>query len=92
MEEVKSYINFTWEDSAKEARIKSFIASSIQYLNGIAGVEIDYDKDLLARDLLKNRVLYYDAQAVDDFAKNYNGLLEELRIAYLADKDSLESV
>ena len=87
LEEVKSYINFTWEDSAKEARIKSYIESSIQYLNGVAGTEIDFDRDLLARDLLKNRVLYYDSQAIDDFVSNYNGLLEELRLAYKVDAD-----
>lgn len=87
VEEVKSYINFTWEDSAKESRIVKYVESSVQYLNGIAGTEINYDTDLLARDLLKNRVLYYDSQAIDDFAKNYNGLLEELRIAYLVNAD-----
>lgn len=94
LEEVKSYINFTWEDSAKEQRIEKYIESSIQYLNGIAGAEIDYDRDLLARDLLKNRVLYYDSQAIDDFAKNYNGLLEELRITYLVhvNEDTRQSV
>lgn len=81
--EVKSYLNFTWEDPAKEQRIVGFINSSIAYLKEVAGTdELDVKTDFLAHDLLLNRVLYMDAQALDDFAKNYNGYIEELRIKY----------
>lgn len=80
--EVKSFLNFTWEDSAKDRRILGYIESSKQYLEEIAGKEIDFEEDQLAKDLLFNRVLYMDAQALDDFANNYNGMLQELAIKH----------
>lgn len=83
LSEVKSFINFTWEDPAKEQRIVGFINSSIAYLKEVAGTDtLDVQSDHLAHDLLMNRVLYMDAQALDDFNKNYNGMIEELRIKY----------
>ena len=91
LDEVKSYINFTWEDEAKENNIKEFIASSLAYLNEVADAEIDITTDYLARELLFNRVLYMDSKALDDFQKNYVGELQELRIKY-ANQDTRESV
>lgn len=91
LSEVKSFINFTWEDSAKEQRIVGYINSSIQYLEEVADSPIDLETDMLAKDLLFNRVLYMDSQALDDFQKNYNGMLDELKIKYSvlnADKNS----
>lgn len=82
LNEVKSFINFTWDDEAKEKRIREYINSSIAYLNEVAGTEIDFETDYLARDLLFNRVLYMDSSALDDFQINYNGLLMELKIKY----------
>lgn len=83
LQEVKSFLNFTWEDPAKENRIIGYINSSIAYLKEVAGDDsLDVTTDYLAHDLLLNRVLYMDSQALDDFAKNYNGYLEELKIKY----------
>lgn len=82
LEEVKSFLNFTWSDSAKEQRIIEYINSSMAYLKEVADAEIDFDTDYLARDLLFNRVLYMDSQALDDYMKNYTGMLSELRIKY----------
>lgn len=83
LEEVKSFLNFTWEDPAKENRILTYINSSIAYLKEVAGTDaLDVQSDFLAHDLLLNRVLYMDSQVLDDFNKNYNGMIEELRIKY----------
>lgn len=82
LDELKSFLNFTWEDSAKEQRIIGYMNSSIAYLKEVANYEINFDEDFLARDLLFNRVLYMDSHALDDFGKNYNGMLEELKIKY----------
>lgn len=80
--EVKSFLNFTWIDGAKEHRIVGYIKSSMAYLEEVADADIDFETDYLARDLLFNRVLYMDSQALDDFQKNYNGMLKELQIKY----------
>lgn len=88
LEEVKSFINFTWEDSAKEKRVKDYIASSMAYLEEVSGYSIDFENDYLARELLFNRVLYMDSRALDDFQKNYNGMLQELQIKYSVQNDN----
>ena len=82
LEDLKSFLNFTWDDPLRERRIQLNMESSIQYLNSIAGTEIDFEKDQLARDLLFNRVLYMDSQALSDFGNNYSALLNELKIKY----------
>lgn len=83
LEEVKSFLNFTWVDPAKEQRIQGYIDSSIAYLKEVSGDDgLDVQSDYLAHDLLLNRCLYMDSQALDDFNKNYNGMIEELKIKY----------
>ncbi len=83
LEAIKSYLDYTWEDEARDKRLRSYITSSYQYLQEVANIEcLDIDGDLLAKDLLFNRVLYMDSKALDDFQTNYNGMLNELRIKY----------
>ena len=82
LDDAKSFLNFTWTDPARTERIRSYILSSIEYLEDVADATIDFDTDNLAKDLLLNRVLYMDSQALADFNSNYNSMLEELMIKY----------
>lgn len=83
LEEVKSFLNFTWTDEARSKRIENYILASDSYLCEVAGVEsIDYTTDFLAKELLFNRVLYSDSQALVDFQENYNGMLNEFKIKH----------
>ena len=82
LEDVRSFLNITWQDTARDERLKGYIKSSSLFLNGVAGEVIDFEDDLLARELLLNRVLYLDNQALNDFGANYNRELNELRIRY----------
>lgn len=83
LEEIKSYLDYTWDDAARDKRLKSYISSSYQYLSEVANNYcLDLDEDLLARELLFNRVMYMDSKALDDFQVNYNPMLNELRIKY----------
>lgn len=88
LEDIESYLDFTWEDEAKEKRIIGYIESSMEYLNEVAGTELNFETDQLARDLLLNRVLYMDSKALDDFAKNYYGYVKELQIKHLPSTDA----
>ena len=88
LEDIESYLDFTWEDEAKEKRIIGYIESSMEYLNEVAGAELNFETDQLARDLLFNRVLYMDSKALDDFGKNYFGLVKELQIKHLPSTDA----
>lgn len=82
LEEVKTYLNYTWEDANRDTQLIMYIKSSLDYLKEVAGYEIDFDTDYLAKDLFLNRVLYMNSQALDDFQNNYSGMLNELKIKY----------
>lgn len=84
-EDVASYLNFTWTDPEREKRIKGHILSSANYIDYVANKTFVYEgdnADQFARELLFNRVLYADSQALDDFHKNYVNELNTLRIMY----------
>ena len=82
LEEVKQYLNYTWEDSVRDTKLVGYINSSIAYLEEVADARINLSTDFLARDLFFNRVLYMNSQALDDFNNNYSGMLNELKIKY----------
>lgn len=93
-EDVASFLNFTWADPDREKRIRGYILSSANYLDYVANKEFVYEgdnADQLARELLFNRVLYADSQALDDFHKNYVNELNTLRIMYGVD-DNAEDI
>lgn len=85
LDEVNAFLNYTWPDTDRDARTQTYIDSSVAYLEEIAGKTLDFTTDHLAKDLLLNRVLYMNSQALDDFSTNYAGLIKELSIKYLVD-------
>lgn len=89
LDDVKAYLNYTWEDEPRDQKLTGYINSSKANLEEIAGHTIDFENDQLAWELLLNRVLYMNSQALDDFQKNYNGMLLDLKIKY-AEDDSEE--
>ncbi len=92
IEEIKSWLDYTWEDAGRDRKLESYIRSSTQYLNNVAGIEIDYSTDLLARDLLFNRVMYMDSKMLADFGSNYAAEINELRTRYLEKGKEPESI
>lgn len=86
---VKSFLNISWDDEETNTKISDFIITSINRLDDIAGVELDYISDktytgqymkmcYLARDLLLNRVFYLNEKGLDDFETNYRGEVTSL--------------
>ncbi len=88
IEACKDFLDFTWTDEKREAKISEYCLSSVQFLNEIAGVEIDFNTDYIARDLLFNRVLYMDSHLLSDFEDNYTGMLTSLKIKYSTDENT----
>lgn len=89
LSDVKTYLNITWHDEAKEGQLKMYIKSSINRLESIYGyslsfVDVDEDSDYtsaeyLAYDLLLARVFYMNEKALDDWEPNYTSELLKLR-------------
>lgn len=75
LDDVKNYLNITWEDEATDKKISGLISSGRFYLNDKAGAEMDYEKDGYPRILLMEYVRYARDEALDVFEGNYLSML-----------------
>lgn len=75
LEDVKNYLNITWQDKATDDKICGLIASGMIYLNGKYGSQADYAEDGMPRTLLMEYVRYARDSALDVFENNYLPLL-----------------
>lgn len=75
LDDVKNYLNITWNDAATDANVRGYIASGMVYLNLKYGAEADYTADGMPRTLLMEYVRYARDSALDVFETNYQALL-----------------
>lgn len=75
LDDVKNYLNITWEDDATDTKIGGIIASGMAYLNAKYGEEADYTQDGMPRTLLFEYVRYVRDSALDVFENNFQALL-----------------
>ncbi|MGJ8756264.1 hypothetical protein [Clostridium botulinum] len=80
LDDVKSYLHITWQDENTEKNLIDAINSSKARLQEIAGVPLDFNKEGLARDLLKDRCRYINSNALEMFEKNFAMELINLHI------------
>lgn len=81
--EFKGRLRITWEDEQETELIKSYILSGDMFLSACAmGVDLDYNTDLYARELLYNYVLYLRSDSFDQFREAYGSELLNLRLTY----------
>lgn len=75
LEDVKNYLNITWQDWETNKRIGGLIAAGIVYLDSKLGEQADYTKDGFPRTLLMEYVRYSRDAALDVFENNYLSLI-----------------
>jgi len=90
LEDVKNYLDITWEDEATDRKIGALTAAGVAYLNDKAGGKMDYSQDGYCRTLLMEYVRYARDGAMDVFENNYRHLLLAMQnnrkvVAYAAD-------
>lgn len=61
-----------------------YIEEGISDINDIAGFQIDYEKDLQARVLLKTYVMYANHKRLHEFKEAYAGEYTKLQIKYFS--------
>ncbi len=66
---------------------EGYVKEAIYDINEKCGAKIDYDKDLKARSLLKNYVLYADFKRLAEFKELYGGEYAELQAKYYKPAD-----
>ena len=85
LEEVKNYLDITWDDEAGDKKISSLIKSGIFDIEQWAGVErgkIDFGTDKAALMILKDYVRYARSNALEEFEGNYIDKIIQLRERY----------
>lgn len=92
LNDVKNYLDITWEDDATDKKICGMISRGMKYLNELTGSDIDFLKEEIPKELLYIRIMYERAGALDDFRKNYlselNSLVMSERMKRNAEKEA----
>lgn len=71
LDDVKNYLNITWDDAATDANVSGLIASGMAYLDEKRGEAADYTQDGEPRTLLMEYARYGRDSALDVFETNY---------------------
>ncbi len=80
LNDIKNYLDITWEDSAGDDKLSGIIERGIKYIDGVAGQEMDYTVEDKPRELLFDYCRYARSHALDVFQKNYLHELNTLQI------------
>ena len=80
LKEVKEYNNITWNE--EDNKVNEIIEEGKQYLSEKVGTEIDYDKDLIAKGLLKDYVRYVRNYSSEYFEQNFLDKILGLQLKY----------
>jgi hypothetical protein len=80
LEDVKNYLDITWNDPDGDIKLSGIIARGMKYLNSIAGTKLDYTVEDKPRELLFDYCRYVRSNALDEFAINYQHELLALQI------------
>lgn len=71
LDELKNYLNISWQDELIDNKLIQLVNESKAVLNHLMGVDLDYEQDQEAKELLFNRVRYAYNNALDEFEKNF---------------------
>jgi len=80
LEDVKNYLDITWDDEATEKKLTGIIERGMKYINSISGEELDYSKEEKPKELLLDYCRYVRSNALESFQTNYLHELLSLQI------------
>lgn len=75
LEDVKNYLNITWDDERTDSALQNMINSGKMYLDSKLGEAADYESDGFPRTLLFEYVRYMRDGAADVFENNYTSMI-----------------
>ena len=85
LEAVRNYLDITYEDPETDEKLTGIIARGRAYLDNVAGVSQDYEKEGLARSLLFDYCRYARSNVLELFEQNFQADLITLRIGVQTD-------
>ena len=71
LEDVKNYLDITWEDPESDIKLSGIIKRGMRYIDNVAGREMDYTVEDKPRELLFDYCRYVRSNALDMFQANY---------------------
>ena len=74
-EDIKAYLDYTWQDDALDRKYQGFIRSGMAYVNGKYGESADFETAGYPRTLLFEYVRYARDGALDVFENNYTSMI-----------------
>lgn len=80
LEDVKNYLDITWEDPDGDKKLLGILLRGMQYLERTTGGALDFIAEGQPRALLFDYCRYVRSNALDDFPKNYRAELLSLQI------------
>lgn len=90
-DELKNYLNVTYQDTDVDNKLTGILDNATHYIKEIAcEVDIDFNDDLSAKQLLFDCARYMYNNAFEDFYKNFQQDLTALRLRYLVISDDTE--
>ena len=84
LEDVKNYLDITYEDPDGDMKLCGIIQRGEAYLDKVAGKTQDYEKEGLPRALLLNYCRYARNNVIELFKENFQSELVTLRMGVLA--------
>jgi len=81
LNDVKNYLDISWEDENTDNKITGIIERGMKYLNKAAGGELDYSENDKPKELLLDYCRYVRSNALSEFQTNYLHELLSLQIS-----------
>lgn len=84
LDDVKHALAITWTE--EDNNIVKLIDRSVYYINDLVGAELDLTVNLVARELVINRIRYEYNNALDQFESNFFQPLSRLTLQVAIDE------
>jgi hypothetical protein len=81
LDDVKDYLNITWQDGKTDSKITGYINRGMARLQQIAGASLDFTEEGQPRALLLDYCRYANSQALEVFEKNFEAELLDLNLS-----------
>lgn len=84
IQELKAYLDITWEDDSLDMKVRHVAERGAAYLDRLTGKANNYATDSIIKGLLFDYVRYAQAEALEDFEKNFLGMLKQQQLDAMA--------
>lgn len=78
--DIKNYLDITYKDDGVDLKLQGIATRGMNYLDSIAGINLDYEEEGYGRQLLFDYCRYARSNNLEEFSRNFSSDLVMLRI------------